>query len=358
MPAVGILVLMSCLIAGCDVHEFPEKGPENEPEPRPSIGVVVSFADTDWPLLTTVEYDNAPGSRAGQVGEHSLRYILNVYEDDPDSRVPSRAVVATETVVTSIPDNLPATLQSIPVQLKPGCYTVLAWVDHVNADGKGGDLYYNTSDMASISIAGLDYPGNTHHREAFRGATRFNVDAGGHVVDPSSRVNMETVPVIVERPMARYEFITTDLEEFVGSRIRMENDGSGSSMPKSLDLDDYTVRFRYTSYMPTTYNAHTDKPVNAGLGVSFAGKINRIDGKEASLGFDYVFVNGSETTVQIALDIHDTKSNRLIASTVPITVPLVRNKHTVVKGRFLTTSTGGGVGIDPGFDGSFNIEIR
>ena len=37
---------------------------------------------------------------------------------------------------------------------------------------------------------------------------------------------------------------------------------------------------------------------------------------------------------------------------------LVRGKLTEIRGPFLTSEAAGGVGIHPGFDGDFNIEIK
>ena len=74
------------------------------------------------------------------------------------------------------------------------------------------------------------------------------------------------------------------------------------------------------------------------------------------LGFDYVLVNGSEASVQIAVEVYDYDST-LLSSTGTITVPLKRSKLTTLIGEFLTVTTQGGVGIDPSYDGEFNIFI-
>ena len=70
-----------------------------------------------------------------------------------------------------------------------------------------------------------------------------------------------------------------------------------------------------------------------------------------------MFVNGTESTVQVALDVRDA-AGEVIASIPPIDVPLTRSRYTTVRGPFLTTEATGGVGIDPGFDGEWNVEIR
>ncbi|WP_353937103.1 DUF6562 domain-containing protein [uncultured Muribaculum sp.] len=48
----------------------------------------------------------------------------------------------------------------------------------------------------------------------------------------------------------------------------------------------------------------------------------------------------------------------LIGRVSPVDVSTKRSRNTVVKGRFLTSKATGGVGINPGFDGEFNIEIK
>ena len=52
-----------------------------------------------------------------------------------------------------------------------------------------------------------------------------------------------------------------------------------------------------------------------------------------------------------------TPDGELIGSTSTINVPTMRGRNTIVRGRFLTSQATGGVGIDPGFDGEYNIEL-
>ena len=90
--------------------------------------------------------------------------------------------------------------------------------------------------------------------------------------------------------------------------------------------------------------------------VSYDGSITQLDDGEALLSFDYVMVNGHESSIPVAVEIYDGKT--LIANTGAINVPIVRNRLTTVRGKFLTSRANEGVGIDPGFDGDFNIEIK
>lgn len=77
----------------------------------------------------------------------------------------------------------------------------------------------------------------------------------------------------------------------------------------------------------------------------------------AELGFDYVFVNGHESSVTVSVEIYD-RDGTLLSRSQPISVPLVRNKVTIVRGKFLTVKAEGGVSIDADFDGEYNYEYR
>lgn len=83
-----------------------------------------------------------------------------------------------------------------------------------------------------------------------------------------------------------------------------------------------------------------------------------IDSTQAMLGFDFMFVNGAEAGVQLALEIYDTATGEKIGSTGTITAPLLRGRTTEIRGRFLSSQAESGVGVNPDFDGDYNIEIR
>ena len=80
-----------------------------------------------------------------------------------------------------------------------------------------------------------------------------------------------------------------------------------------------------------------------------------LNDNEAVVGFDLFFINGLQSTIRVALDIYDPDGER-IAGFPSLDVPVWLSTITLVKGNFLTTKASGGVGIDPGFDGEFNIK--
>ncbi|MDD6622868.1 MAG: hypothetical protein PUE90_09215, partial [Bacteroidales bacterium] len=107
---------------------------------------------------------------------------------------------------------------------------------------------------------------------------------------------------------------------------------------------------------PCSFNMFTNKPADSWTGVAFTSRLIKINEQEAELGFDYVFVNGSEAKVSVCVEVYDSENN-LLANINPIEVPLVRSQLTIVRGEFLTSKATGGVGIVPDFDGEYNIVI-
>ena len=89
---------------------------------------------------------------------------------------------------------------------------------------------------------------------------------------------------------------------------------------------------------------------------SFNSSINILETGEAELGFDYIFVNGTESIISVSVEVYDYDGN-LLSRFKPVDVPIIRSHLTTVKANFLTSGTGG-VTIIPDFDGNFNIEVN
>lgn len=113
----------------------------------------------------------------------------------------------------------------------------------------------------------------------------------------------------------------------------------------------------YAGYVPSSFNLFTDQTADASTGVQFESRITRTSDSEASLGFDYVLVNEGEASVKVSLEVYDRDGTQLSA-TNPFDIPLMRGRHTIVRGNFLTSEASGGIGIDPGFDGDWNYPVQ
>ena len=337
--AAGALSL--CALSSCDVHEFPAEEPESH-----SVVLNLDFR-TALPLYQTIEYTRS-GKASAMPADYDIRYQIRVYKTDNEGEIASEDYTA----LTVTKDDVTDPDHRVSMEIGEGSYRFIVWADYVDNDSDA-DKFYTTGDFKEITLAGDGHCGNNAFRDAFRGETVAAVTAENGVT--------QEITVEMERPLARFQFVTTDLETFITNALKEQEARNsaekGNSPTKAVNLDDYRIVFRYTGFMPSAFNNFTNKPIDAVTGVSFTGRITRLSETEAELGFDYVFVNGTESTVPIAVEVYNLE-NELLSSTDPIDVPLERSKLTIVRGPFLTTQASGGVGIDPGFDGEWNYEIK
>ena len=77
---------------------------------------------------------------------------------------------------------------------------------------------------------------------------------------------------------------------------------------------------------------------------------------EACLAFDYVLVNGTESSVTLEMVICNEKGQE-VNRVGGVEVPVRRNRITTVRDAFLTREFAPGIGINPGFDGEINVVV-
>lgn len=352
------VLFLPIILSSCDPHEWPE-----EAEITYDFTLSMDFS-TELPLYKEVYYSRGGEEQSRTITqEHDLRYKIQVYqvngiEDD------SRIVYKTFFFTRKKPVNPDYTVH---LELPAGDYRFRIWADYVSP-GTIEDKYYDTSDFSSISLADRQYhQGSNEYRDAFMGT------AFGSVYDPDlynyhhGTSPNNSVVAEMKRPMGRYEFISTDMEEFLTNFFDTRSEDDANKLPswsglspdqiaQQISLSEYKVVFSYNAFMPSTYNIYTDRPTDSWTNVSFESSME-IGEEGMILGFDYLFV-ADETLMNLNMDIYNASGER-IASTSGVQVPVVRNKNTVVKGKFLTATSSGGVSINPGYDGDdYNIEIN
>lgn len=340
---------MATTLSGCDVHEFPD-----EPD-EATLCLTLHFA-TDMPQWEYPITDSRTviPSRVVQT-DGQMRYIIRLYPGSADSRaLTSRAEPLHEFVFTrSVADGYDAhfVLDDVPT----GDYTIMAWADLAADDADAP--FYDADNFGRIKLQATNHPGCNDYRDAFRGSSDISFKSN-FLVRGDGEATIE-----MQRPLAKFEFVTTDLEEFIDKEIKaalsrgdIDTESVENAPSRFLDMSKYKIVLYYVGFMPNTFNIFTDKPSDSATGISFPGRFTRLSDHEASLGFDYVFVNGVESKVSLQIGIFDADGNRL-SMTSPIDVPLRRSQHTLLKGRFLMQNASGGVGIDPSFSGEHNIFI-
>lgn len=326
---ISVCILCGVCISSCDVHEFPE------PKPM-SVEFTLSLNyDTNLPLYKVVEYSDE--TRGAFLEKYDLRYIVKVYDADAEGAASREELYSYEFVK----DDVTELNTDIVLNILPGNYAFRVWTDYISAD-EDGDLYYNTESFAQLALLGDEHDGSNDMRDAFSGMVESEV---------SSSVTKAYVDM--RRPMAKFSFVTTDIDEFMARVLAVD---AAEASSRAVNLDDYYVVLRYHGFMPSSFNMFSDKPNDSRVGVSFQSSIRNMGDGEAELGFDYVFANVDEAVIAVSVELYDS-TDKLLSASKAVDIPIVRSKLTVVRGRFLTEDASGGVAIDPGYDGEYNYRI-
>lgn len=335
--AILLLPLVGISLTSC-VNEWPH--PENL-----QYGVTLTVhSDTDWQQEYQMDRTRAEA--------YELEYKFQIFKDNDFSSPYSE--------FTRYSTDLSRSDFNIDLQLYPGEYTVYVWSDFVNPSTQKS-LFYDIEDFTAITYT-KPYVGNTDFKDAFRGSLSFTIEESMYLNPTAS----ETINL--RRPLGRYIFIANDLESFIQKEntrgvLRSRNSKSeiGEIVDDTRDLEedlsDYIVKIYYPMFMPSVFNNYTDEPYDSWTGVSFEGKISPISDSEAALGLDFVMLPTSPSSVQVAMEIYDATGEK-IGGTATLTVPMERDRTTIITGKFLTSQEDAGVAIDPEFNGQFNIKYQ
>ena len=229
----------------------------------------------------------------------------------------------------------------LTLELAPRAYLLLAWADYQDAE-TGDELHYTADKLHSVYFCGT-YHGNVDTKDAF--AANKRIDLSRY---KGQRNAVAEERFTLDRPLARYEIITRDVAEFQRQRAAEARTGG--------DLSSYRVEVAYRGYLPSTYNAATYNPSDAVQGVVFNASLAEVTETSATLAFDYVFVNGTESAVTADIRIYDDRG-ALVSESTGIRIPYKRNAVTRIYGDFLNRSYNSGVGIDPDYDGEYDIYL-
>ncbi len=349
IASLAAILTLALLENSCDVHEFPQV-----PESRPHV---IRFKhETDLPIWN-LDYTLQGGvTSKGEVLTKSvmkdgqMRYIIRTYNKDTKARSMYNHIQ--EFVFTrDIEDGYDCEFE---VDIIPGEYQIMVWADMTEFNGV--TPYYNTEDFAGITLLGK-HVGTTDYKDAFRGYADVAIESSINDIEP------DTTDVAMERPLAKFEFLSTDLKEFIANEqtkadIKSKFESKGEDVKSTkVTLNDYNVVFHYPGFMPNKFSMFTDKAVDSATGISFPSSITQVNDDVASVGFDYIFVNHKQASVSVQIGIYNKEGVQLSLSN-PIEVPLKRSYHSILKGTFLTQRTSGGITINPDFDGDYNITIQ
>lgn len=339
------LLALPLLMAACTLHEEPELTAEGELGVDPTeVGVEVNLTlDLNLPEQGNEENSSA---RVSVNTDYLHRFIVEAYFN--------RQPVARQVFVENITDR---THLSLPVSMKlhARSYQLVVWKDYVSAETPQEDLHYNTQSLVPVIPNRASHTGNTEYKDVFVGTTSLDLtayaDQWGAVVEQD---------VTLQRPVARYELIATDVDKFL-QRI---TDGE-------VNGETFTARIKYSGYLPVGYNALDNVPKHSLMYMQYntSFELPEEGTDELRVGFDYVFVSNEEEIDTVPMEIEIVDADNVTIANSVVNVPCERGKNTVLTGAFLTTyeqgggedpdpdEPGGGIGIDSEYDGEIDIIV-
>lgn len=336
---------VALLFIGCDtIYEYPDENPAD-----PTAIAFTINVELNLDLEFDFEHEVTTRSLAQDkiLSGHKVRLIMEVYPD----KYPGFDLVDPEIYKSNpytrqelIFDNMESLEKNIDVQLKlsPKPYIFLVWVDYLHAES--GNNYYDADRLHTIQLPN-QHVSNTHGRDAFVCNKRLDLSRY------SGEWNVKLIEKFtLHRPLARYELFTDDIEKYI------EQQTKGGKASDVADLNDYTVKVSYRGYLPTGFDAITDKPDDARTGITYDAKLTSITDTSAIIAFDHILTNGADSFVTVDIHIYNV-AGVLVNESNGIRIPYRRNVMTKVHGSFLTKSYDSGVTIDPDYDGEFDIYL-
>lgn len=339
------------LLAACDVHEFPE---------APDFVKLHLRLNYDTEMTEWIHghdgdevVEHGYGNSYDNYQDHgTIRYIIRTYPVSGRARATSD--YTQEFIFTK--DAAEGYDHEVTLDLFPGNYNIMVWSDLVK-DSKDKPLY-NADNFAKITLEG-EHVANTDYRDAFRGFEEVSLVSD--IVDREPPI----LDIEMSRPLAKFEFITQDVVEFIRKesvRVAAKYSYDAPTMTdeeltRLVSVEDYKVVFYYVGFMPNTYSMYLDKPVDSVTGVMFESSLKKLSENEAAIGSDYLFVNGKDAEVTVQIGIYD-KEGLQLSLTDPIEVPLKRSHHTILTGMYLMSEASGGVVINPDYVDEYNFIFK
>lgn len=317
--------LMAATLGSCTLHQEPDGIGEDPTEVLLNVDFNINM---DLPQRDVT----VAASRAA--AGYSHRFVIEAVGND--LRVHDRRIVC-------VPADEAEDVLMLPINMRLHArdYQILVWSDYVNISDADTVTFYNAQSLTPVMPMN-SFRANTEYKDAFSACAPL--DLRPFVNEWQAKVNLD---VELSRPVGRYELITTDVAAF--QHKLAEGIVNGSS---------FSARIRYAGYIATGYNVAEQMPKNmlSFLGYTTSlGKLITTADNEYAIGFDFVICPEAGEEIPVQLEILNEKSE--VVSNTAVNIPLKAGYNTTVKGCFLTATTDGGVNIDPGFNGSVDIDL-
>ena len=313
LPLLGGLFLSG--LCGCSPHEFPDDWGDG-------CRVRLVFDET-LPQYQVLH----PATKGEGYAPRKVRYTAKLFRFKEASAYglnPDYSFSFTRTEL----DDLDTT---IVLPRMEGRFKLAVWADFVDEEDS---LSWKPDDFERIVLA-KDYRLGERERDAFCGTLDIDPD--------EVKRNDEPLTMTLRRPVAQIRFYLSNADEFLAEQ--------------NTDLGGLYVTFRYTAPIPDTYDllrGHSSG-ARSGVRLSLYPEIDPFSG-ELVFFSDFILAEEEPTSVSVYFAVRDDDGEPYF--TFRGDVPILRAHRTdVCFGPQDDDGSGGGVGIDPGFDGSYNISI-
>ena len=338
------MVLASCLLlfvlTGCDatIHEYPHivdltlrvKLSADMAEPEYYCDVI---CDTRTGTRTDFVTRSAV-SRVLQPEDMYLRFTTELY------RVVGDQAEFVERRVRHVEMDNPIPQAEEFFEIESYKYRVLVWADYV-PKATGLSWYYSNEDLRAIVYNG-QVSGDNNDKDAYTGTKDIDLS---HLKYSEEDAIVTTLDIPLHRPLGRFKLISTDLAEFE---------------EKGHDWRDVTTKVTYKQYVSAGYNVEEQRPnkFDPTRTITTSADLYEEEAGHLLLSYDYLFVNGGQSNLLADFYFYDAEGKE-ISHWYNITIPILRNRETLVRGDFLTSSYGtNGVGINDNFENEFVIPVN
>ena len=332
----NIFVVTALVItSGCNVHEWPE--------PLKIVDIRLKLNYKTQMNVVGEDYETRADGLFPE--DRDMRYIIRAFPISENGNV-SKTHSFEHIFVDKAADGYDC---DMILSIAPGKYKFMVWSDIVPV-GSTENEYYDAKNFGGIVLK--KHVANTDYRDAFRGFKEVFIESSvTKTKDP------ELFEIEMERPLGKFELVSNDILEFVEkeekvAKYRVTGSKGDSKGDSKVDINDYKIEIEYSGWMQDEYSLFEDAHINAHK-YKFESKLYKINENEASLGFDYIFVN-EEPNTTIRIIIYD-KYGNLVSTSEDIKVSIARSQHTILRGKFLTSKASGGVYINPEFTDDHNF---
>lgn len=339
MKKLTVILISLLAVLSCEkVHQWPEPGKEVDPTVIDATVNISCEIDLDIEKIIT-KGAAAPVYTDEAAEKYLRRFLIEIYEEEQHGD----KLVFSNVFTQEVTDKSNLTFNA---GLHTHRYKAVIWMDYVLKEDMG-DLYYLTRNgMSAIRIQPIaSYRGGDNFKDAQTVVFPFDL------TDQTGWFAHITIDVPLQRPVAKITFEATDFEEFARKEGCQEVEFEEFAK-------NYQIHFIYNGYLPTGFNVLTQKLNDSQTGYHFDSTPSWIkDTPDARLGFDYLFVNGEQSSVTVSVEVVSKKDGSIVNRADGIVVPTYRGKETVVRDKFFTKDYVPGIGINPEFEGEFTVYV-